>query len=93
MWLAQQAKAYADHLVQYAKFYAREGIRINDLGFTNEPDWAATYDSMRLTPGTARHRPAAGPAGHRRVVEGHGPGPLARHLHPHATGGSRLTVC
>ncbi|MEU0169896.1 hypothetical protein ABZ214_31375 [Streptomyces iakyrus] len=54
MWLAQQAKAYADHLVQYAKFYAREGIRINDLGFTNEPDWSATYDSMRLTPGTAR---------------------------------------
>ncbi|WP_435280301.1 glycoside hydrolase family 30 protein [Streptomyces koelreuteriae] len=46
-------KAYANYLVQYAKFYAQEGIRINDLGFTNEPDWTATYDSMRLTPAQA----------------------------------------
>ena len=45
--------AYADYLVQYARFYAKEGIRITDLGFTNEPDWTATYDSMRLTPAQA----------------------------------------
>ncbi|MEU8145881.1 glycoside hydrolase [Nonomuraea sp. NPDC048901] len=43
-------QAYARYLVQYAKFYAREGIRITDLGFTNEPDWTATYASMRFTP-------------------------------------------
>ncbi|MET9828730.1 glycoside hydrolase [Streptomyces sp. NPDC006385] len=42
-------KAYANYLVQYAKFYAQEGIRITDLGFTNEPDWTTTYDSMRFT--------------------------------------------
>ncbi|MFF5841203.1 glycoside hydrolase [Streptomyces massasporeus] len=46
-------RAYANYLVQYAKFYAQEGVRINDLGFTNEPDWTATYDSMRLTPAQA----------------------------------------
>ncbi|WP_228981516.1 glycoside hydrolase [Streptomyces sp. DH12] len=43
-------QAYADYLVQYARFYQREGIRITDLGFTNEPDWTATYASMRFTP-------------------------------------------
>ncbi|MEU3607462.1 glycoside hydrolase [Streptomyces sp. NPDC035033] len=43
-------QAYANYLVQYAKFYEREGIRITDLGFTNEPDWTATYASMRFTP-------------------------------------------
>lgn len=42
--------AYANYLVQYTKFYAQEGIRITDLGFTNEPNWTATYSSMRLTP-------------------------------------------
>ncbi|MFE1943003.1 glycoside hydrolase family 30 protein [Streptomyces massasporeus] len=46
-------RVYANYLVQYAKFYAQEGVRINDLGFTNEPDWTATYDSMRLTPAQA----------------------------------------
>ncbi|MFD2012564.1 glycoside hydrolase family 30 protein [Streptomyces narbonensis] len=43
-------QAYANYLVKYAKFYQREGIRITDLGFTNEPDWTATYASMRFTP-------------------------------------------
>ncbi|MGW5780667.1 glycoside hydrolase family 30 protein [Streptomyces sp. NPDC003863] len=43
-------RAYANYLVQYAKFYQREGIGITDLGFTNEPDWTATYASMRFTP-------------------------------------------
>lgn len=46
-------RAYANFLVQYARFYAQEGIGITDLGFTNEPDWTATYDSMRLTPAQA----------------------------------------
>lgn len=43
-------QAYARYLVQYTRFYAREGIRITDLGFTNEPDYTATYASMRFTP-------------------------------------------
>jgi glucosylceramidase len=42
--------AYARYLAQYTKFYAQEGIKITDLGFTNEPDWTATYASMRFTP-------------------------------------------
>jgi glucosylceramidase len=42
-------QAYADYLVQYAQFYADEGIDITDLGFANEPDFTATYDSMRFT--------------------------------------------
>ena len=46
-------KAYANFLVQYATFYGQEGIGVTDLGFTNEPDWTATYDSMRLTPAQA----------------------------------------
>jgi glucosylceramidase len=45
--------AYANYLVQYTKFYQREGIRITDLGFANEPDWTATYASMRFTPAQA----------------------------------------
>ncbi|MGW3644765.1 glycoside hydrolase family 30 protein [Streptomyces sp. NPDC000878] len=44
---------YANFLVQYARFYAQEGVGVTDLGFTNEPDWTATYDSMRLTPAQA----------------------------------------
>ncbi|MCW2915713.1 MAG: Ricin lectin [Actinomycetia bacterium] len=46
-------RAYANYLVQYTRFYQREGIRITDLGFTNEPDWTASYASMRLTPAQA----------------------------------------
>ncbi|MGW6929232.1 glycoside hydrolase family 30 protein [Lentzea sp. NPDC054927] len=46
-------RAYANYLVQYAKFYAQEGIRITDIGFTNEPDYTATYSSMRFTPAQA----------------------------------------
>ncbi|MEU6037606.1 glycoside hydrolase [Actinomadura sp. NPDC047616] len=45
--------AYANYLVQYARFYKREGIRISDLAFTNEPDYTATYASMRFTPAQA----------------------------------------
>jgi glucuronoarabinoxylan endo-1,4-beta-xylanase len=46
-------RAYANYLVQYAKFYRREGIRITDLGFTNEPDITVSYASMRFTPAQA----------------------------------------
>ncbi|KJK48386.1 Ricin B lectin [Lentzea aerocolonigenes] len=46
-------RAYANYLVQYTKFYAQEGIRITDLGFTNEPDYTTNYSSMRFTPAQA----------------------------------------
>ncbi|MET9628859.1 glycoside hydrolase [Lentzea sp. NPDC006480] len=46
-------RAYANYLVQYTKFYAQEGIRITDLGFTNEPDYTSDYSSMRFTPAQA----------------------------------------
>lgn len=46
-------RAYANYLVQYTKFYAQEGIRITDIGFTNEPDYTADYSSMRFTPAQA----------------------------------------
>ncbi|MBI0300726.1 hypothetical protein JBE04_41320 [Streptomyces sp. PRKS01-29] len=47
---AEWRRAYADYLVQYAKFYRQEGVRITDLGFTNEPDLTTSYASMRFTP-------------------------------------------
>jgi glucosylceramidase len=43
-------RAYAEYLVQYARFYAAEGIEITDLGFTNEPDLNVSYASMEFTP-------------------------------------------
>jgi glucosylceramidase len=43
-------QAYANYLVRFLRFYRQEGIRITDLGFTNEPDWTASYASMRFTP-------------------------------------------
>lgn len=43
-------QAYANYLVQYLRFYRQEGVRITDVGFTNEPDWTASYASMRFTP-------------------------------------------
>lgn len=46
-------RAYANYLVQYTKFYAQEGIRINDIAFTNEPNWTTSYASMRFTPAQA----------------------------------------
>lgn len=45
--------AYANYLVQYAKFYAQEGIDISTIGFTNEPDYTTSYESMRFTPAQA----------------------------------------
>jgi glucosylceramidase len=46
-------RAYANYLVQYAKFYKQEGIGITDIGFTNEPDYTTDYSSMRFTPAQA----------------------------------------
>ncbi|GAB2813927.1 hypothetical protein GCM10027176_18070 [Actinoallomurus bryophytorum] len=46
-------RAYANYLVRYARFYRQEGIDITDLGFTNEPDLATSYASMRLSPAQA----------------------------------------
>lgn len=43
-------QAYANYLVQYLKFYRQEGVKITDLDFTNEPDFTASYASMRFTP-------------------------------------------
>jgi glucosylceramidase len=39
--------------VQFLRFYRQEGVRITDVGFTNEPDWTASYASMRFTPAQA----------------------------------------
>ncbi|MEV4754282.1 glycoside hydrolase [Micromonospora sp. NPDC049559] len=46
-------EAYARYLVQYAKFYRQEGIKIDEIGFVNEPDWTTSYASMRFTPAQA----------------------------------------
>jgi glucosylceramidase len=46
-------QAYANYLVQYLKFYRQEGVKITDLDFTNEPDFTASYASMRFTPAQA----------------------------------------
>jgi glucosylceramidase len=46
-------RAYANYLIQYTRFYAQEGVPITDLAFTNEPNWTATYSSMRFTPAQA----------------------------------------
>ena len=46
-------EAYARYLVQYTKFYEQEGIEIDEVGFTNEPDWTTSYASMRFTPAQA----------------------------------------
>ncbi|MGR3938109.1 glycoside hydrolase family 30 protein [Streptomyces sp. BRA346] len=63
-------RAYADYLVQYAKFYRQEGIRITDLGFTNEPDLATSYASMQFTPEEAAETvKAVGPAVRRAGID------------------------
>lgn len=46
-------EAFANYLIQYTRFYAQEGVPITDLGFTNEPNFTATYSSMRFTPAQA----------------------------------------
>lgn len=44
-------QAYANYLVQYARFYKESGVRVTHLGFLNEPQFAATYAGM-LSNGT-----------------------------------------
>lgn len=43
-------QAFADYLLQYAEFYAQEGIEITDIGFANEPDYVPSYAGMEFTP-------------------------------------------
>ena len=63
-------RAYADYLVRYAKFYRQEGVRITDLGFTNEPDLATSYASMQFTPKEAAETvKAVGPAVRRAGID------------------------
>ena len=40
-------QAYADYLVAYIRFYLRSGVAISHLGFLNEPEFSASYASMR----------------------------------------------
>lgn len=44
-------QAYANYLVQYARFYKESGVDVTHLGFLNEPQFAATYAGM-LSNGT-----------------------------------------
>jgi glucosylceramidase len=46
-------QAYANYLIQFIRFYRQAGIRITDLGFTNEPQFIASYASMEFTPAQA----------------------------------------
>jgi glucosylceramidase len=42
-------QAYANYLAQWIKFYQQEGIQITDLSLQNEPNFTASYASMRFT--------------------------------------------
>ncbi|KAK3340802.1 glycoside hydrolase superfamily [Neurospora tetraspora] len=42
-------QAYADYLIAYIRFYLRSGVAISHLGFLNEPEFSASYASMRST--------------------------------------------
>ncbi|KAF5656113.1 cellulose hydrolase [Fusarium circinatum] len=44
-------QAYADYLLQWVKFYRQSGIKVTNLGFLNEPQFAASYAGM-LSDGT-----------------------------------------
>ncbi|KAJ5971466.1 uncharacterized protein N7479_001384 [Penicillium vulpinum] len=44
-------QAYADYLVQWARFYKQSGIKVTNIGFLNEPGFAASYAGM-LSDGT-----------------------------------------
>jgi O-glycosyl hydrolase len=44
-------QAYANYLVQYARFYQESGVKVTNIGFLNEPSFAADYASM-LSDGT-----------------------------------------
>ncbi|KAN0101653.1 glycoside hydrolase family 30 protein [Hyaloscypha variabilis] len=44
-------QAYANYLVQWARFYEESGVKVTNIGFLNEPQFAATYAGM-LSNGT-----------------------------------------
>jgi O-glycosyl hydrolase len=44
-------QAYADYLVQYARFYKESGVKVTNIAFLNEPQEDVTYASM-LSDGT-----------------------------------------
>ncbi|VTT59643.1 unnamed protein product [Fusarium fujikuroi] len=44
-------QAYADYLLQWVDFYRKSGVEVTNLGFLNEPQFAATYAGM-LSNGT-----------------------------------------
>lgn len=44
-------QAYANYLVQWARFYGQNGVRVTNIGFLNEPQFAASYAGM-LSDGT-----------------------------------------
>jgi O-glycosyl hydrolase len=39
-------QAYADYLLQWVDFYRKAGVKVTNLGFLNEPQFAATYAGM-----------------------------------------------
>jgi O-glycosyl hydrolase len=41
-------QAYANYLTQFAKDYNSAGVPLNYIGFINEPDFTASYDSMNF---------------------------------------------
>lgn len=43
-------QAYANYLVQYIKDYQSAGIRLTEIGYVNEPNYAPSYSSMVMTP-------------------------------------------
>ena len=46
-------EAYSNYLVAWADFYKQEGVNIDGIAFTNEPDFTSPYESMRFTPAQA----------------------------------------
>ena len=55
-------QAYANYLVQYAKDYAADGIKLQYIGFENEANYAPDYSGMVLTPAqTASFADVLGP--------------------------------
>lgn len=44
-------QAYANYLVQWARFYEENGVKVTNIGFLNEPQFAASYAGM-LSDGT-----------------------------------------
>lgn len=41
-------QAYANYLTQYAKNYSAAGVNLAYIGYSNEPDFSASYDSMNF---------------------------------------------